>query len=420
MAYWKTCFGKFSDFLTSTRFIIVWSVFYVLFLLLQWARLIYKDAYIGNGDFADLFINYSGGFVRRGLLGQLLLGCQQVGFNPMPIAVALVTFAFLTIAIYMLLQFKKRKYSLCLLTVGWLLGGYGSYGLCFMRRDYIIMCSFLLIVWLWKRLGTTIWIAFANVIVCATILCYEPFALFSIPFSILLTRSRLNKWCTSVACWVLPMATFLVCCKYAGGQDVYDAIVASTADFLPSPGIMCFLQRGSIDVMKFHLHCNFLTFHHGIPVVLLSTVSLSAMLYYCVNAVPVFTQSKQDFANRRYILAFLLCAFFVLSPMFTCLSTDYSRTCVYVSLSSFILFFNLDDKERSNLLPPILYLWADKLLLFSDRFIRPTRFKIVFIMLFIGISSWTGAGLRGFLGHTETGYIAYYTLKMLKKLYLLY
>ena len=216
------------------------------------------------------------------------------------------------------------------------------------------------------------------------------------------------------------MATFLVCCKYAGGQDVYDAIVASTADFLPSPGIMCFLQRDSIDVMKFHLHCNFLTFHHGIPVVLLSTVSLSAMLYYCVNAVPVFTQSKQDFANRRYILAFLLCAFFVLSPMFTCLSTDYSRTCVYVSLSSFILFFNLDDKERSNLLPPILYLWADKLLLFSDRFIRPTRFKIVFIMLFIGISSWTGAGLRGFLGHTETGYVAYYTLKMLKKLYLLY
>ena len=420
MAYRKAYFGKFSDFLTSKRFIVAWSVFYVLFLLLNWVRLIYKGAYIENGDFADLFINYSGGFVRRGLLGQLLLWCHQVGLNPMFIAVAVVTFAFLTIVVYMLLQFKKRKYSWCLLTVGWLLGGYGSYGFCFMRRDYIIMCFFLLIVWLWKRLGTTAWIVLANIIVCATILCYEPFALFSVPFCILLARLRLNNWCRSVACWVLPMITFLACCKYAGGKEVYDAIVASTEDFLPLPGMMGFLLRGSVDVMKFHLHCNFLNFQHGVPVVLLSVVSLSAMLYYCVNAVPVFTQEKQDFANRRYILAFMLCAFFVLLPMFTCLSTDYARTCVYVSLSSFILFFNLDEEERSSLLPSIVYLWADKLLCFSDRHLRPTRFKIVFIMLFIGVFSWTGGALRGFLGHSEMGYVAYNTLQMLKKLYLLY
>ena len=415
MAYWKTCFGKFSDFLTGRKFIVVWSVIYVLYLLLNSVRLIYKGA---NYDFVDLFINYSGGFVRRGLLGQLLLWCHQVGLNPILIAKVLVTFAFLTIAIYMLLQFKKRKYSLCLLTVSWLLGGYGLYGLFFMRRDYVIMCSFLLIVWLWKRLGTTTWIALANIIVCVTILCYEPFALLSIPFCILLTRLRLNNWCKSVACWVLPMTTFLACCKYAGGQEVYDAIVASTADFLPSPGIISFLLPDSIGAMKFHIHCNFLTFHQGIPVVLLSAVSLSAMLYYCVNAVPVFTQSKQDFANRRYLLAFLLCAFFVLSPMFTCLSTDYSRTCVYVSLSSFILFFNLDEKERARLLPSVVYLWADKLLVFSDRHLRPTRFKIVFIMLFIGISTWTGewSGFR----YSEMGSLAYAILQSLKKLYLLY
>lgn len=350
--------------------------------------------------------------MRRGLLGQVFLWCHQVGINPIWAAASLSLSAFLTIAAYMTVQFKKRGYSLCLLTVGWFLGDFGLLGLAAMRRDYIIMCFFLLVVWLWKKNGIVRWVVLANVLVCLFILCYEPFALFAIPFCVLLTRMRVKDWCKSVICWILPVFTFLLCCKYAGGNDVYDAIVASTADFLPSPGIIGFLKWGRSEPMKFHIAHNFLQIHHGIPVVLISFVSLSAMLYYSVNAVPAFTQDKQDFANRKYTLAFLLCAFVFLSPMFTFLSIDYVRTCVYVCLSSFILYFTLNDKEKQEFLPSCIYLWTDKLLNISDKYFRPTRFKIVFIMLFIGISA-CGGGIEEFIEGSEVGNVALSVFRVL-------
>lgn len=415
MAYWKKRFEKFSDLLTNKRLIVAWSVFYVLYLCLNFIRRFREEVFANSSDFADFFINYSGGFVRRGLLGQVFLWCHQKGINPIWAAVTVALLAFLIIVTYMILQFRKRGYNICLLTVGWFLGAFGLYGLGFMRRDYLIMCFFLLVVWLWKRMNTSKWVILANVLVCVFILCYEPFALFAIPFCVLLTRLRLKNWCKAVTCWILPMLTFLLSCKYAGGKEVYDAIVASTADFLPSPGIMGFLTQGSVGVMKFHISVNFFEFRHGVPNVLISFVSLSAMLYYTVNAIPVFTQDKRDFANRKYILAFFLSAFFFLSPMFTCLSTDYSRTCVYVCLSSYILFFQLDDKERTCLLPSFVYSWADKLLAFSDKHLRPTRFKIVFIMLFIGIACWTGDGVGGFVRGSEVGNVFFELFQILKK-----
>lgn len=415
MACWKKCFEKLSELLTSKRFIIAWSVFYVTYLCLKFIKGFKEEAFANSGGFADFFINYSGGFVRRGLLGQVYLWLHQVGVSPIWAAVTLALVAFLVIATYMITQFRKRDYSLCLLTVGWFLGDFGLYGLASMRRDYIIMCFFLLIVWLWNRMGTIKWMISANVLACIGILCYEPFALFVTPFCILLTRLRLRNWCKSFVGWVLPVMTFLASCKYAGGKDVYHAIVASTADFLPSPGIMEFLQIGSVDVMKFHVYSNFLQIHHGIPVVLISFMGLFAMFYYSVNAIPVFTQNKRDLENRRYILAFLSCAFIVLLPMFTCLSTDYSRTCIYVCLSSYILFFHLNDEERAGLLPPFVYSWSDKLLAFSDKYLRPTRFKIVFIMLFIGVAFWTGSGIGGFINGSEVGNVAYMVLRILRK-----
>lgn len=399
-----------SDLITNKRFIVTWSVFYVVYLCFRFMSEFSEKAFAESNVFVDVFINYSGGFVRRGLLGQVFLWCYQVGISPIWAAVSLSLSAFLVIAAYMIAQFRKHGYSLCLLTVGWFLGDIGLLGLAAMRRDYIIMCFFLLVVWLWKRMGIGRWVLLTNILVCLFILCYEPFALFAIPFCVLLTRLRLKNWVKSVICWLLPALTFLICCKYAGGKEVYDAIVVSTADFLPSPGIMGFLKWGTIEPMKYHFAVNFLQFHHGIPVVLISFVSLSSILFYSVNAIPVFTQDKLDFTNRRYTLAFLMSAFLFLSPMFTFLSIDYGRTCVYICLSSYILFFQLDEKERGHLLPQFVYSWADRLIAFSDKHLRPTRFKIVFIMLFLGISAFTGGGIEEFIKGSEFGNMANYFL----------
>lgn len=419
MACVKNLITKFFCLLAKKKVVAAWSVFYVLFLSLLFIYFFRKEYFAANVGFADMFINYSGGFVRRGLLGEFFLWCHHVGIDPIWTAVAMSLVSFVIVAIYMISQFRKRGYNLCILTVGWFLGSLGLYGLPSMRRDYIIMCIFLLVVWLWKKMCIGKWVVLANVLLCVTILCYEPFALFSIPFCILLTNLRWKSWGKSMVAWVLPALTFLVCCKYSGNKEVYDAIVASTKDFLPNPGMIKFLLRDSVGAMKFHIHCNFLSISHHVPVVLLSFVSLSCLVYYSVNAIPVFSQDKADFVNRRYVLAFLMCAFVVLSPMFVCLSTDYGRTTIYVVLSSYFLFFTLDEKDRLALLPFFVYKMADSLLALSDRYLRPTRCKIVFIMYFIGVAFWTGDGAGGNVWRSEAGHFAYYVLIAFKKIYLL-
>ena len=418
MACVKNLVTRFFCLLANKKVVAAWSVFYVAFLCILFLYSFSKEYFAANGGFADMFINYSGGFVRRGLLGQFFLWCHHVNVDPVWMAAAMSLVSYVILAIYMISQFRKRGYNLCILTVSWFLGGFGVYGLPSMRRDYIIMCVFLLVVWLWKKMSIGGWVVLANVLVCVTILCYEPFAMFSIPFSILLTNLRCKSWGKSVAVWTLPIFVFMVSCKYSGNKEICDAIVASTSDFLPAPGMINFLFRDSADVMKYHIQCNFLSIAHGVPVVLLSLVSLFCLVYYSVNAIPVFSEDKADFANRRYVLAFLICAFAVLSPMFVCLSTDYGRTTIYIVLSSYFLFFTLGENERSAFLPPFVYRLADSLLVLSDRYLRPSRCKVVFIMYFIGSAFWTGEAVGGFVNSSEIGHVAYYVLIALKKIYL--
>lgn len=420
MACVKNQVAGFFSLLANKKVVEAWSVFYVAFLCLLFVYSFSKDYFATNGGFADMFINYSGGFVRRGLLGQFFLWCHHVGVDPVWTAAAMSLVSFVIVAIYLISQFIKHGYNLCILTVSWFLGGFGVYGLPSMRRDYIIMCAFLLVVWLWKKMSVGRWVVLANVLVCVTILCYEPYALFSIPFSILLTHLRWKSWLKSVAAWTLPVFVFLVCCKYSGGKEIYDAIVASTSEFLPAPGMINFLLRDSAEVMKYHIQCNFLSIAHGVPVVLLSLVSLFCLVYYSVNAIPVFSEDKADFANRRYVLAFLMCAFVVLSPMFVCLSTDYGRTVIYIVLSSYFLFFALGENERSALLPSFVYRMADSLLVLSDRYLRPTRCKVVFIMYFIGSALWMGEAVGGLVKLSEVGHVSCYALMAFNKIFLLF
>lgn len=131
--------------------------------------------------------------------------------------------------------------------------------------------------------------------------------------------------------------------------------------------------------------------HHFLPIILISAVSISAMIYYSVNAVPVFSQNPDDMYKRRFVLPIILYLLACLLPMFTCLSNDYSRTCTYAAICTFVMIFTLTDKELANLFPQRIYSHADNIIACADKHLSPTKFKIVFIMLFIGIAPWTSS-----------------------------
>lgn len=376
-----------------------WTIFYVALLICNLLLQLKTFDLSNNRDFADLFINYEGGFVRRGLLGQLFWYLYTVGINPLKVALGLSFVSYGIIAYYLICRFKRNSYPLFLLPICFLLGGFSLYEFTFFRRDFMLLCIFLLTVLLWKKMCVSKWLLVANILTGIALLCYEPYIFFALPLLCLLTHVRNKKYITVLICWVPSMLVFLLCCHFSGNENTYDAVWGTVSHFLKSPGTLEFLKMDSKDVMTFHVEHNFLSFYHHIPVALISLVGVLSMVYYCVNAPYAFGKAKMQ--DRRYMLALLSVVLFCQLPMFVCLSTDYSRICIYSAISMYIIYFELVQKELESLLPANFYTEVDKIIVYVDKIIKPSRGKIIFIMMFVGIATWTG--YYNFLVKSEFG-----------------
>lgn len=89
--------------------------------------------------------------------------------------------------------------------------------------------------------------------------------------------------------------------------------------------------------------------------------------------------------------------------MFTILSTDYTRTIMYASLSSFIVLFTLKEEDYSELLPSLLTGYVARFLKWINRILPPSYTKIWLLLLCVGTVEWTGQGTFGLLRNSEIG-----------------
>ena len=264
---------------------------------------------------------------------------------------------------------------------------------------------FLLIVKLWKQMRTTQWLIIANIIFSITLLCYEPFIFFALPFVIALTKIRIPNYGKAIFFWLPSIVVFALTCFYSGNKQIYNAIVASTSPFLSNPGIMNFLLDRSTDVMLFHLNINMIHGVSNIPSVIVSFWILSCMIYLTTNIIAVYSNNKETWQERRYILTPLLFSIIFLLPMFTILSIDYARIYTSAVLCTFIIYFSLTTKELNQLLPKKLYHICENILCIQDKYLKPTATKMVFIILFVGLSQCSGMGIIESIKSAQLGTI---------------
>lgn len=388
--------------LNSNKILKTWCTIYAMFIAINIGISLFNKEYLHSSCFADLFINYQGGFVRRGLLGEFLLYCYHKNVNPYTVAISLSFISYGVITIYMLYQFHKRQYYIGLLSITFLLGGFGANGFEYYRRDFIIIVIFWAVMLLWKKIKLWKWLIIGNILFALTILCYEPFIFFGIPFAVLLTHLKSQNWSRSISSWIPSYITFFMTCLYSGGQHVYDAIWMSTKGFLEEPGVMSFLLDKSTDIMLFHLHINFLNGASSTPSFLVNMIVISCMIYFYVNATAIYSQDTKVRHQRSYLLLLLVFSMICLTPMFTVLSIDYARTFTYAAISSYIIFFTLKEEELQSIFPTKAYYISNKILSTCDKYIKPTKGKILFIMMFVGLSQCTG---MGFIESVKSGQI---------------
>lgn len=201
-----------------------WAIFYISLLICNLLLQLITFDLSNNRDFADLFINYEGGFVRRGLLGQVFWYLYTIGIDPLAVALGLSFVSYFVIAYYLIRQFKHNGYELFLLPVCFLLGGLSLYEFTFFRRDFMLLCIFLLTVFLWRKLSVAKWILVANVLTGIALLCYEPYIFFALPFLCLLTYVRNKRYIIAILFWIPSVLVFLLCCHFSGNENTYDAV----------------------------------------------------------------------------------------------------------------------------------------------------------------------------------------------------
>ncbi len=368
---------------TSTSFfskpqlycIIALSILFALFVVYRIVlTVVFCDevgAYKGF-NIPDFMINYQSGFIRRGMIGEILYQIFQV--HPFAVHKAVTYFNVAIFSIFAIFTlrtlWKLRFFPLmsCAICLGCM-----PY-----RRDYlVILLAYIALYYIfeyYKKQQKRYLIA--NVFICTlSVFLYEPSFFFMTPISMLfayysISQIRQKKENSpsklkDMGVFLLPILSMaLVCCVH-GDKDAANIIWGSWdpmfkfigEQYCPEeiPAAISFLGLPAMEVMQSHF-TGVYGLNDGIDLnVFLGAILFFAGFYYLTTRNPKWVKNPSETANTETILGSVyLFQFVCLLPMFTVLSCDIGRTINYVIYSSFYITY-LISKNKIEIRIPYLF-----------------------------------------------------------------
>lgn len=132
-------------------------------------------------NITEFLINYQGGFIRRGLLGEIILKIYNI-FNILPyhqiLSISIISFSLLII--FFIIQFLKRRYSLGLILFTFLLGN-PILNNFWVRKDCLLMLCFIGVIFFARRKTNFLNLILLNLIFVFSLLLHEAFGFFTFP-----------------------------------------------------------------------------------------------------------------------------------------------------------------------------------------------------------------------------------------------
>lgn len=303
---------------------------------------------------SEFLINYQGGFVRRGLLGEFLYQvCAPLGMDPRYVVVPL---CIATAALFCVLAIKHfRKACLCL----WILPtNYMLFGASFIRKDYLMM----LLVWgilymipkiIAGRRNTFVVILLSLVLLNlheASFFIFYPILALYVLFSTPNKASVLSRTLIIAA----PLVGMALVCVFKGGRECAEAICHSWTYAYPDT-YATLIHENSIGALAWdtmstiqtHLRRNFCSGPlFGCSGIILRSASIVLILFLMVQIAFIHRRERADYkSSTAKFIKLAIFQLLALSPMLVFLSCDYCRICFYWTTSCFISYFCLKDIE---------------------------------------------------------------------------
>lgn len=325
---------------------------------------IFKNHCYSWWEISDWFINFQGGFVRRGITGEVMFQVYQwFPYSPkiMIVYCSLISFILFFARIW---QVCKRTHVTPLPILLVITSSYIA--ITWYRRDFLILfiVSYVFDLFIGYLNDKKKWkLLCAQLLMCLTLLIHEGSFFFMIPILIAIDWFNENNtwfsWKKIKHCFVLfalPLFVLTILFINKGGDRVAEVIWESwtpafkrypESESLPIMGnSVAFLKYTLKEVFGSHLSFNF-EYKGGFFTIMrhamVLSISLITLFYLFLSNIRIDIRKKRIIREHSdtQIPNILLVQLLFMGPMFTVLSCDYARTFLYAAASTYFVFYSL-------------------------------------------------------------------------------
>ena len=297
---------------------------------------------------SDWMINYEGGFIRRGLMGQLLLSANTIHTFDVRYAILIIELISYILFFYLIFMiFSKYKWSL--------LGAMfpiacSTTSLAVYRRDFMMLClCYISYKFFFKYLrnNKSITLLISIIIMSLGIIIYEPIFFVLIPILIIQYWSKKKNVLGLLSIFSIPLLCMIFSCIFRGNVEQVNYIWQSWVPYISqyvdinNENIGLAIQfLGMTNKEVFAMHYD-ITFADN-PLLATTTLMIVFILahFLCTHIPMVDKYNKSITPNKdKYELSKIICfQLLVQLPMFTLLSCDYGRTIPISLYTAFFIF----------------------------------------------------------------------------------
>jgi hypothetical protein len=390
----------------------VLNIFFFLFLFILVFRFVHQIV-VGyakeSWKITEFLINYQGGFVRRGLLGEIILYLYNcTGLSPYILIISICIISYVTLIWFIIKSFIKNGYTLFILPFVFFLGN-PIINNFWVRKDILLILIFISIIYF--SLKKSNWhLIFVNLFFIVGLLIHESIGFFCFPILLLILVSQKSNFSkdgkaliksiiTSISQLIPSIFTFLCVLYFKGSQSISSHIWASWKPIefpiqdkdnsqIPTAidGLSWSLKQGlslTVQTLK-----NFngdvyapIAWFLIILIIYYIVTNISKLNYNILNYKPYKNFNKANLSN---VLFFQLLA---IIPLFI-LGWDYSRWVFYWITTSFAIVILVPEKKLSIVFPDVVSTTSTKINTFLDLLIGKSNVLLLCVMIGFNNCSW--------------------------------
>lgn len=351
---------------------------------------------INHDNCSEFLVNFQGGFVRRGLIGDVLYQFSNItGITPMVIIIPLSVLSLSFVIYFFTKHFRKRNMDWWIIFSP-LFCGFVTY---FIRKDFILYALLILTLYLIKKYGHTI-----TGQICATILAiiglyfHEAYVFWGIPIIVLvMTIYQRRHIAANIICIVAIIVNFMLLCAFKGDSSYIQPIMESWNSIegitLTTCGVSInALGWDTIETFKFHLKMNFCSeifgnaYWAGIAIRSIFFV----LAYYLISNFPYAMKMRNtDFTitDKTNLSTLYIITSICMLPMFVLLSCDYARLYQYISVTAFATIIIIPREKLQTLFPSKITLPIKILNEKIASILPPTKGVMITLLLILASST---------------------------------